>query len=88
MRDPGTRRRKGRTSAPAIAWLGLLTALTLGLYAGFFLFLDPLTGLYTSGTIVGAVAVVATAMVFSLVHGTFAGVLLVVLGLRALEKED
>jgi hypothetical protein len=83
MRNPGSRarRRRGRTSGPAIAWLGLLTVLTAGLYASFFLFLDPLFDLFTSGTMVGAVAVVATAMVFSLIHGSFAG-------LRASEKGD
>ena len=67
--------------------LGLWTVLTVGLYSGFFLFIDRIFGVFTSGTMLGAVGVVATALLFSFVHGSFASHLLAAVGLRALEKQ-
>ena len=67
--------------------LGLWTVLTVGLYSGFFLFIDRIFGLLTSGTMLGGVGVVATALLFSFVHGSFASHLLDAVGLRALEKQ-
>lgn len=72
---------------PTIAKLGVFTGLTVGFYTAFFLFIGPLVELFTSGTLLGAIAVVATAMLFSFVHGAFANYLLEALGLRMLGKQ-
>ena len=67
--------------------LGLFTVLTVVLYGGFFLFIDRIFGFFTSGTMLGGIGVVATALLFSFVHGSFASHLLDAVGLKALEKQ-
>ena len=60
--------------------------LTGALYGGFFFFIDHIWGVFTSGTFLGGIAVVVTALVFSFVHGSFASNLLDFIGLKALQK--
>ena len=67
--------------------LGLFTVLTLILYGSFFRFIDRISELFTSGTMLGGIGVVAIALVFSFVHGSFASHLLDAVGLKALEKQ-
>ena len=67
--------------------LGIWTVLTVGLYSGFFLFIDHIFGVLTSGTMLAGVAVVGTALLFSFVHGSFASHLLDAVGLKALETQ-
>lgn len=57
-------------------------ALTMGLYVAFFAFTDPLMSIFTSRTLMGAVAVLAAAALFTLIHGAFANYLLQALGLN------
>ena len=61
--------------------------LTVILYSAFFASIDSLSDLFTSGTVYGAVAVIVTASVFSVVHGAFARYLLEAVGFRAMKSE-
>jgi hypothetical protein len=55
------------------------------MYAVFFGSLDVLMPKLTAGTFAGTGSVIALALVFSLVYGTFANYLLELLGIRALK---
>ncbi|MCL5108654.1 MAG: hypothetical protein M1401_07295 [Chloroflexi bacterium] len=72
------------TRAPAgLLNLLALAAASLALYGGFFSSLDFLWPIYTSQTALGGMAVVASALTFCLVYGSFARQLLETLGIRA-----
>jgi hypothetical protein len=75
-----------RYLSPDVVKLLFWTILTGALYGGFFLFIDRIWGVFTSGTIYGGIAVVITALVFSFIHGSFASNLLDFVGLKALQK--
>jgi hypothetical protein len=55
-------------------------------YGLFFGFIDSIFPRLTSGTIGGALAVLGLALTFSVIHGSFAGALLELLGIRELKK--
>ena len=67
--------------------LGLFTVLTVILYGGFFLFIDPIFGFLTSATWLAGFGIVVIALIFSFVHGSFASHLLDAVGLKALKKQ-
>ncbi len=78
-----------RRAARPWAVIGLVVfgAASLALYGMFFGFIDDIFSLLTSGTVGGAAAVIFLALTFSLVHASFAGALLEVVGIRELKKE-
>lgn len=68
----------GRSMVPKLLVSGTLT---VGLYGAFFSYIDPLFVLFSSQTVIGAVAVIVTATIFSFIHGAFARYLLEALGI-------
>jgi hypothetical protein len=80
-----TARPRFRPSSAVLGLIGFGVA-SVALYATFFIFIDPLSSLLTSGSIGGAMLVIGLALTFSLVHGSFAHALLEVIGIRELKK--
>jgi hypothetical protein len=68
---------------PGLVVFGAASAAILGT---FFFFVDDITSLLTSGSVGGAAAVVGLALIFSVIHGSFANSLLDLLGMRAARK--
>ena len=75
-----------RYLSPDAVKLLFWTILTGALYGGFFLFIDRIWGVFISGTLLGGICVVVTALLFSFIHGSFASNLLDFVGLKALQK--
>lgn len=73
---------------PEALKLAISAALTVTLYGTFFALFDALSTLYTSQTFTGSVAVLATAMIFSAIHGTFAHYLLKALGFHTIKGRE
>jgi heme O synthase-like polyprenyltransferase len=73
-------------SSGSVVRLIVFGAASATLYGIFFTFVDDISSLLTSGSVVGAAAVIGLALTTSLIHGSFAGALLDVVGFRALKK--
>ena len=76
---------RGKSLRRAILW----GVVSLAAYLLVFLNQDAVTRYFTKGGIF-AVVIVATALAFAIIHGTFANYILEVFGIEALkrEKED
>lgn len=70
----------------AVFGLVLFGVASAAAYGLFFGFIEDIFPRLTSGTIGGAVAVLGLALTFSLIHGSFAGALLELVGIRELKK--
>lgn len=84
IREVTTPPRAGRWRAVlGLIVFGAASATILGV---FFIFVDDITSLLTSGSVGGAAAVIGLALTFSVVHGSFASALLDLLGIREARK--
>ncbi len=70
-------------AVPALVVFGAASATILSV---FFFFVDDISSLLTSGSVGGAAAVIALALTFSVIHGSFANALLDLIGFRAAKK--
>jgi hypothetical protein len=84
VRQVATVRRAGRSRS--VVGLIVFGAASIAAYGLFFGFIENIFPRLTSGTIGGAMAVLGLALTFSLIHGSFAGALLELLGIRELKK--
>ena len=82
--SPGTSRRPER-AAPTVVRFAIFGSASVTMYLLFFGFADKLLPFLTSGTTVGAVAVIVLALAFCVVHGSCANYLLELSGLRELK---
>jgi fatty acid desaturase len=78
------RRARRTVSNATLVWFLVFALGSVALYGAFFTMIGPLSALYTAQTEIAAAAVVGSALVFSLIHGTFAKYLLDVLGFKGM----